>query len=169
MSRHNFEMSLHKKMLIKPATSGVSRLQGDYRRALVARHSRRAGALGLLPQRRKSHDHPGRIARPLTARRRLFVQVDSLISAVTVNSERWHKLLIQERRWALSVVLLARSNEDPVTASTTQQGAVHMPAQQVEACVRRQEPSWQHARFPSLIRPSCVVRRDGCWYERTAT
>jgi putative ABC transport system permease protein len=35
MSRHNFEMSLQKKMLIKPATSGVSRLQGDYRRALV--------------------------------------------------------------------------------------------------------------------------------------
>jgi predicted permease len=28
-------MSLQKKMLIKPATSGVSRLQGDYRRALV--------------------------------------------------------------------------------------------------------------------------------------
>ena len=35
MSQHNVKMSLQKKMLIKPATSGVSRLQGDYRRALV--------------------------------------------------------------------------------------------------------------------------------------
>jgi predicted permease len=35
MSQHNIEMSLQKKMLIKPATTGVSRLQGDYRRALV--------------------------------------------------------------------------------------------------------------------------------------
>jgi predicted permease len=35
MSQHNIEMSLQKKMLIKPAATGVSRLQGDYRRALV--------------------------------------------------------------------------------------------------------------------------------------
>ena len=35
MSRHNFETFLQKRMLIEPATSGVSRLQGDYRRALV--------------------------------------------------------------------------------------------------------------------------------------
>ncbi|NUQ29345.1 MAG: FtsX-like permease family protein [Acidobacteriaceae bacterium] len=35
MSRHNIEMSLQKKMVIEPAASGVSRLQGDYRRALV--------------------------------------------------------------------------------------------------------------------------------------
>lgn len=35
MSQHNIEMSLQKKMLIEPATAGVSRLQGDYRPALV--------------------------------------------------------------------------------------------------------------------------------------
>lgn len=35
MSQHNIEMSLEKKMMINPAASGVSRLQGDYRRALV--------------------------------------------------------------------------------------------------------------------------------------
>jgi putative ABC transport system permease protein len=35
MSQRNIEKSLQKRMLIKPATSGVSRLQGDYRRALV--------------------------------------------------------------------------------------------------------------------------------------
>ncbi|HKO12054.1 MAG TPA: ADOP family duplicated permease [Acidobacteriaceae bacterium] len=35
MSQHNIEMSLQKKMLIKTAATGVSRLQGDYRRALV--------------------------------------------------------------------------------------------------------------------------------------
>jgi len=35
MSRHNIEMSLQKRMVIEAATSGVSRLQGDYRRALV--------------------------------------------------------------------------------------------------------------------------------------
>jgi putative ABC transport system permease protein len=35
MSQHNIEMSLDKKMVIKPATSGVSSLQGDYRHALV--------------------------------------------------------------------------------------------------------------------------------------
>jgi hypothetical protein len=34
MSQHNIDMFLHVKMLIEPATSGVSRLQGDYRRAL---------------------------------------------------------------------------------------------------------------------------------------
>ena len=35
MSQHNIERSLQKKMLIKPATSGVSGLQDEYRRALV--------------------------------------------------------------------------------------------------------------------------------------
>lgn len=35
MSQHNIEMSLQKKMVIEPATSGVSSLQGDYRHALV--------------------------------------------------------------------------------------------------------------------------------------
>jgi putative ABC transport system permease protein len=35
MSQQNVERSLQKKMLIEPATSGVSRLQGDYRRSLV--------------------------------------------------------------------------------------------------------------------------------------
>ena len=35
MSQHNIEMSLQKKMLIKPAASGVSSLQGDYRHPLV--------------------------------------------------------------------------------------------------------------------------------------
>ncbi|WP_263416379.1 ABC transporter permease [Terriglobus albidus] len=35
MSRHNIEMSLQKKMVIEPAAAGVSRLQGDYREALV--------------------------------------------------------------------------------------------------------------------------------------
>ena len=35
MSQHNIEMFLQVKMLIEPADSGVSRLQDDYRRALV--------------------------------------------------------------------------------------------------------------------------------------
>lgn len=35
MSQHNIEMSLEKKMVITPATSGASSLQGDYRRALA--------------------------------------------------------------------------------------------------------------------------------------
>ncbi len=35
MSQHNIEMYLQKKMLIEPAASGVSSLQGDYRRPLV--------------------------------------------------------------------------------------------------------------------------------------
>lgn len=35
MSQHNIEMYLQKKMLIEPATSGVSSLQGDYIHALV--------------------------------------------------------------------------------------------------------------------------------------
>lgn len=35
MSQHNIQLALQMKMLIKPATSGVSRLQDDYRRALV--------------------------------------------------------------------------------------------------------------------------------------
>jgi putative ABC transport system permease protein len=35
MSQHNIDMFLKMKLLIKPAASGVSRLQDDYRRALV--------------------------------------------------------------------------------------------------------------------------------------
>ena len=35
MSQHNIEMFLQMKMLIEPAASGVSRLQDDYRRALI--------------------------------------------------------------------------------------------------------------------------------------
>lgn len=35
MSQHNIEMFLQTKILIEPASSGVSRLQDDYRRALV--------------------------------------------------------------------------------------------------------------------------------------
>jgi hypothetical protein len=35
MSQHNIDMFLHVKLLIEPAASGVSRLQDDYRRALV--------------------------------------------------------------------------------------------------------------------------------------
>jgi len=35
MSRHNIEMFRTKELMIRPATSGVSQLQGDYRRALM--------------------------------------------------------------------------------------------------------------------------------------
>lgn len=35
MSQHNIQMSLQKKMMIEPAASGASRLQGNYLRALV--------------------------------------------------------------------------------------------------------------------------------------
>jgi putative ABC transport system permease protein len=35
MSKRNIEMSLKKELMILPATSGVSSLQGDYRRALI--------------------------------------------------------------------------------------------------------------------------------------